>query len=86
MLGAVSLTKHVDIDQYKYSGYGIGFDRKEEFSCGNGYGRKVIIFGADLSNSTHVLVKILSKGHTIQQFIQKNCIQLILLKILKRFV
>ena len=26
--GAVSLTKHVDIDQYKYSGYGIGFDRR----------------------------------------------------------
>ena len=26
--GAVNLTRHVDIDQYKYSGYGIGFDRK----------------------------------------------------------
>ena len=24
---AVSLTKHLDIDQYKYSGYGIGFDK-----------------------------------------------------------
>ena len=36
---AVSLTKHVDIDQYKYSGYGIGFDRKREFSFGsNGFG------------------------------------------------
>ena len=29
--GAVKLTKHVDIDLYKYSGYGIGFDRKEFF-------------------------------------------------------
>ena len=29
--GAVSLTKHVDIDQYKYSGYGIGFDRRGQF-------------------------------------------------------
>ena len=28
-LGAVKLTKHIDIDQYKYSGYGIRFDRKE---------------------------------------------------------
>ena len=28
LLKAVSLTKHVDIDQYKYSGYGTGFDRK----------------------------------------------------------
>ena len=25
--GAVSLTKHVDIDQYEYFGYSIGFDR-----------------------------------------------------------
>ena len=25
---AVKLTKHIDVDQYKYSGYGIGFDRK----------------------------------------------------------
>ena len=29
LFGAVSLTKSADIDQYKYSGYGIGFDRKE---------------------------------------------------------
>ena len=51
---AVSLTKHVDIDQYKYSGYGIGFDRKGEFSFGsNGFGRNVIIFGADMSSSVH---------------------------------
>ena len=43
---AVRLAKHVDIDQYKYSGYGIGFDRKGEFSFGsNGFGRNVIIFG-----------------------------------------
>ena len=27
LFGAVSLTKHVDIDQYKHSGYGIGFYR-----------------------------------------------------------
>ena len=46
LVGAVSLTKHADIDQYKYSGYGIGFDRKGEFSFGsNGFGRNVIIFG-----------------------------------------
>ena len=31
LFGAVSLTKRVDIDQYKYSGYGIGFDRQGEF-------------------------------------------------------
>ena len=27
LFGAVSLTKIDDIDKYKYSGYGIGFDR-----------------------------------------------------------
>ena len=31
LFGTVSLTKNADIDQYKYSGYGIGFDRKVEF-------------------------------------------------------
>ena len=54
LFGVVSLTKHVDIDQYKYSGYGIGFDRKGEFSFGsNGFGGNVIIFGADMSSSVH---------------------------------
>ena len=54
MFGAISLTKHGDIDQYKYSGYGIGFDRKGEFSFGsNGFGRNVIIFGADMSSSVN---------------------------------
>ena len=53
LFGAVSLTKHVDIDQYKYSGYGIGFDRKGEFSFGNGFGRNCISFGADMSSSVH---------------------------------
>ena len=32
LLGAVSLTKNVDIDKYKYSGYGIGFDRHNFFT------------------------------------------------------
>ena len=31
LFGAVKLTKHVDVDKYKYSGYGIGFDRKGFF-------------------------------------------------------
>ena len=53
MLGDVSLTKHVDIDQYKYYGYGVGFDRKGEFSFINGFGRNVTIFRADMSSSIH---------------------------------
>ena len=53
-LGAVSLTKHIDIDRYKYSAYGTGFDRKGEFSFGsNGFGRNATIFGADMSISVH---------------------------------
>ena len=28
LFAAVTLTKNADIDTYKYSGYGIGFDRK----------------------------------------------------------
>ena len=53
LFGAVSLPKHVDIDQYRYSGYGIGFDRKREFSFGNGYGKNCIIFRVDMSSSVH---------------------------------
>ena len=53
LFGAVSLTKNADIDKYKYSGYGIGFDRKGSFSFpGTGLGRNVIIFGVDMSSST----------------------------------
>ena len=53
LFGAVSLTKHVDIDQSKYFEYSIGFDRKGEFSFGNGFGRNAIILGADMSSSVH---------------------------------
>ena len=31
LFGAVKLTKNADIDKYKYSGYGIGFDGKATF-------------------------------------------------------
>ena len=37
LFGAVRLTKNADIDEYKYSGYGIGFDRKGTFSVDNGF-------------------------------------------------
>ena len=47
------MTKNADIDQYKYSEYGIGFDRKGEFGFGNGFGGNFTIFGADLSSSSH---------------------------------
>ena len=49
------MTKNVNIDRYGYSGYGIGFDRKGSFSFpGGGYGQNVIIFGVDMSFTTHI--------------------------------
>ena len=51
--GAVKLTKNTDIEKYKYSGYGIGFDRKGEFSFGDGFGQNIIVFWADMSSSIH---------------------------------
>ena len=54
MFGTVKLTKNADIDKYKYSGYGIGFNRKGQFSIGSGFGRDSIIFGVDMSSSVHV--------------------------------
>ena len=44
LFGAVELTKHIDIDLYKYSGYSIGFDRKGSYSIGDEVGRNIKIF------------------------------------------
>ena len=55
LFGAVTLTKNADIEKYKYSGYGIGFDRRGSFSFpGGGFGQNVLIFGADMSSSAHI--------------------------------
>ena len=59
LFGAVTLTKNADIEEYKYSGYGIGFDRRSSFSFLNGgFRQNVLIFGADMSSSIHVDNKI----------------------------
>ena len=97
LFGAVRLTKNPDINKYKYSGYGIGSDKEGEFSFGtSGFGRNCIILGADLSSSSHAnskkkvlffsLVKILYKEQMVQQFMQKNCIQLILIEVNKKIL
>ena len=68
LFGAVTLTKNADFSKYKYSGYGIGFDRHGSFSFpGTGLGRNAIIFGVDMSSSTKIDnrkkdVLILDKG------------------------
>ena len=41
LCGSVKLTKNADIDNYGYSGYGMGFDRKSSFSFGNETGKNV---------------------------------------------
>ena len=52
--GAIKLTKNSDIDKYKYSVYGIGFDTRGTFSFPGGtFAQNVIIFGADMSSSVH---------------------------------
>ena len=69
MFGAVKLTKHVDVDLYKYFWYGIGFDRKGHYSIDTEISRNVIIFGLDMSSSPHNDNKkkdilIIGKGRT----------------------
>ena len=66
LFGAVSLTKNADVDRYGYS----GFDRHGSPSFpSTGLGRKVIIFGADMSLSTKIDnrkkdIVVLGKGPT----------------------
>ena len=49
------MTKNVDFDKYKYSGYDIGFDASGSFTLSDGseFCKNVIIFGADVSSSVH---------------------------------
>ena len=47
--------KNADIDKYKYSGYGIGYDKHEFFSHPSGEtGRNVIILGVHMSSSAKI--------------------------------
>ena len=73
LFGAVTLTKNTDISKYKYSGYGIEFERRSSFSFSSGgFGQNVLIFGVDMSFSAHIDNKkkdilVLGKGleHTL---------------------
>ena len=70
LFGAVTLTKNTDIDKYGYSIYGIGFDRRSNYSFpGGGFSQNVLIFGVDMSSSAHIDNKkkdilVLGKGPT----------------------
>ena len=48
-----SIVKNSDKEKYVYSGFGIVFDGKIEWSFDNGTGRNVIIFGVHNSSSFH---------------------------------
>ena len=70
LFGAVTLTKNADIEKYRYSGYGIGFDRRSSFSfpCG-GFGQNALIFGTDMNSSIHIdnkkkYILVLGRGPT----------------------
>ena len=63
---AASLTRNADFNKYKYSGYGITFDRTSSLSSpGGGNGQNVIIFRVDMNSSIHVH----NKGKDIWTFI-----------------
>ena len=80
---------------YKYSEYGVGFDRRSLFSHpSGGNGQNVIIFRVDTSSSTKIDnrkkdILILGKGptqgleHTLSV---KKCIRLILARGIQNFV
>ena len=55
LFGAVKLHKNADPDKYGYSGYGIGFDARSQFSWADVcWGKNIFIFGVDNSSSVHV--------------------------------
>ena len=85
--GAISLNENADIDRYKYSGYGIVFDRHGHFSF-------LIIFGVNMSSSTKTdkrkkdnlkVAKGPTQGleHTLSA---EKCVQLILQSTIKSSV
>ena len=64
----VKLAKNADTDKYVYSGYGIGFNMRIEYSLPDGsVSKNIIIFGVDMSSSVHIddkgkVILILGKG------------------------
>ena len=64
------MTKNTDVDEYKYSKYGIAFDGTSHFSFPvGGNDQNVIIFGVDMNSSIHIDnkgkdISVLGKGPT----------------------
>ena len=53
------MTKNANVGKYSYSGYGIGFDTPGLFTMSNnsGIGKKLMIFGTEMSSSVHIYNK-----------------------------
>ena len=70
MSGSVKITKNADLEKYKCSGDGIGFDYRSEFSLtDSSVDKNVISFGVDMSSSVHIdnknkYILMLCKGAT----------------------
>ena len=70
LFGAVTLIKNTNINQYEYSGYGIGLDRRSSFSFPRGgINQNVLIFGVGMRSSVHIdnkkkYILVLGKGLT----------------------
>ena len=55
LFGEVTLVKNSYINKFGYTGYGIGFDRGTTCSfVSGGFGPNVLIFGVDMSGTTHI--------------------------------
>ena len=55
LFAAVTFTRNADINKYKYSGYGIAFDRHGSFlPSGIGLDRNVLTLGVDMSSSKKI--------------------------------
>ena len=64
------LWQKTQILKNRYSGYGIGFDRRSAFSFpAGGFGQNLLIFGVDMSSSAHIdnkkkYILVIGKGPT----------------------
>ena len=59
MFGAIKITKDTNTSHYQYHGYGICFDSASNFSIDNiTNGQNLIIFGCDMSFSSHATNRV----------------------------
>ena len=57
MFCATTIVKNSDKEKWLYSGYGIAYDGKGEWSFGNDFARAVVIFGVDTTSTDKIFDK-----------------------------